>query len=401
MSKPKLWSPLDPLFLQDPYPMYKRLREEDPVHQSQTGEWIISKYADVRSVLKSADFRSGNRLELLQRGLTHFKNKEDDLQFIYAAINSFVLFLNGADHLAIRNFVSRAWQHRDVEKLIQQNARDVLSNINTEQCDVIQEFARPLTLMTISRIMGIPEKEYHYLVGLSTTMMRAVDLYPSYRHLVELSQASKEFVLYFKNLIHKKTEEPDASLVSNFILSNQDLALREEQLISICIFLFIAGEETTTNSISTGLYHLLQHPAQAERLSTHPDELVSTVEELFRYDSPVQLVGRIAKTDVTVGGKVIPAESHLTLVLASANRDPLQFQNPDELDFHRSPNPHLTFGTGIHFCLGDWLGRMQTRIAVNSFITTFRSAKILPQDIRWNKNLSVRGLSGLLVKTRR
>lgn len=174
--------------------------------------------------------------------------------------------------------------------------------------------------------------------------------------------------------------------------------LNEGQMISMGIFLFIAGEETAAISISTGLYHFTRHPGIYQLLRRDPSLLHTTaLEEFFRFDGPVHLLGRIAKEDVTINNVTIPIESPITLVLASANRDEQQFTNADTMNIYRTPNQHLAFGHGTHFCMGEWLGKMQTRIAFERFIAKFESLDINLQDISWIKNIAVKGMTSLNV----
>ncbi|MEK6781263.1 MAG: cytochrome P450 [Bacteroidota bacterium] len=399
MATQRLWTPYNPGHVIDPYKMYKRLREEDPVHLSQTNEWVITRYTDVKFVLKSQEFRSGNRLDWLSKGVQYFKNQDEDFQHISSAINSFLLFLNPPDHTKIRSFVTKTWNDHNVEAMIADNVNQLLSKLNPKGFDLVKEFAQPFPVLVISEIMGIPKEDYLQLKSVAVNMQRSLDLYHTYKELVELNKTSKIFVEYFKKLIRLKSERPDNSLISKLILSNvsHNYNLEEKHLISICIFLFTASEETTANTTGTGLYNLICNPEKYAYLYTYPEHIPSAVEELLRFDSPVQLLGRIAKTTIPLGDKVIPEGAALTLVLGSANRDPLQFNSPDELDLLRSPNHHVALSSGIHYCLGDWLGRIQAKIALQLFMDKFPSLKLDDQKLSWNKNLAVRGLQSLLV----
>ena len=401
MNTGKLWTPLDAESIQDPYPMYARLREQDPVHHAQTGEWIISRYDDVKTILKSPLCRSGNRLEWLSRGVTQFRNRDEDFRSIYSAINTFILFLNAPDHGQIRNLVAKAWDNHEVEKSIEQRAMRLIEKIETPEFDLIKTFAQPLPVSTISAIMGITERDHDYLSGMSIRMLRSLDLYHTYKDLVELNETSKAFVDYFRMLIQTKTDNPDEGLISKLILQNRQGVVTTGQLVSLGIFLFLAGEETTSSSISTGLYNLMLRPDLYKHLRENPQGTDLAVEELFRYDPPVHILGRINKSELVVAGKTIPENSVLTLLLASANRDPSQFHDADQLRLQRNPNHHLAFGTGVHFCLGDWLGRIQTKIAIALFTQAFSKAEVLSQPVRWNKNLAVRGLASLYIKVER
>lgn len=392
-----LWAPHEPQFAEDPYSMYRRLREEDPVHLAQTDEWIVSRYEDVKFVLKSPDFRSGNRLEWLTRGIKYLGESEQDFQSIYDAINTFLLFLNPPDHQIIRTYVQKAWDNRAVENIITSRVSQQLDAIKEKSFDIMEQFAQPVPVFIIADIMGIPAEDYRKLRELGVQMHRSLDLYHSYKDLVTLNEASKQFVAYFREAIKQKTIHPDDGLISKLVHSPSRGVLEEKHLISLLIFLFTASEETTANGIGTGLLHLIRHPEIYAALRQHPEKISSTVDELLRYDAPVQLLGRIAKKNLDVGGKAIPANANLTLLLGSANRDPNQFKNADNLIADRTPNPHLSFSTGTHFCLGDWLGKLQMQIALREFVLRFPTIRLTTNTLFWKKNLAIRGLKSLPV----
>lgn len=396
-----LWSPYNEAHLRDPYPMYARLRAEAPVYHAQTQEFIVSRYDDVKSVLRSPDFKSGNRYEWLSRGIDYFSRQDQDLSQIHQAINTFVLFLNPPDHVRIRTFVMREWNDREVGTLIRSTADDLLASLSGT-FDVMAHFAQPLPAIVISRILGIPLSDANELRRVGVTMVRALDLYHTLKELVVLNEASRYFVDYFRAIVDAKRKHPDTSLAGKIVsASDQQQMLSDDQLISLLIFLFIAGEETTTASIGTAIYHLAQRPDDYQQLRRQPELVGKTaVDELLRYDSPVQFLGRMATVDTKIGGIAIPAGSAVTLLLASANRDEGVFAHADTLNLNRTPNPHLTFGYGAHFCLGEWLGRSQTQIALEAFVANFRSLTLQAgQEIVWNKNLSVRTLKSLKIIT--
>ncbi len=396
-----LWSPFAEEYLRDPYKMYKRLRAEAPVYRAQTDEFIVSRYEDVRAILKSADFKSGNRFDWLKRGIDYFSRQDQDLSHIYQAINTFILFLNPPDHVGIRNFVMREWNDREVDELIRTTADDLLAPL-AGSFDFMERFAQPLPATVISQILGIPPSDATELRQIGVTMVRSLDLYHTLKELVLLNEASRYFVEYFRGVVLNKRACSDQSLAGRLVqASDRGQILSDAQLISLLIFLFIAGEETTAASIGTGVYHLAQRPDLYGRLRTDRYLLeASGVDELLRFDTPVQFLGRIAAKPTQVAGVDIPAGSSLTLLLASANRDEHVFEAPDELKLDRSPNPHLTFGYGAHYCLGEWLGKSQTLIAIDAVLRKFNSIKIQEkQEIKWNKNLSVRTLTSLLVTT--
>jgi pimeloyl-[acyl-carrier protein] synthase len=396
-----LWSPFAEENFRDPYAMYKTLRDTDPVYLAQTKEFIITRYDHVREVLKSKAFETGNRLEWLKRGIRYLENKDVDFSAIYDAINSFVLMLNPPQHSKIRSFVMQAWNNHQIDDIINQNIRASLQKINKPAFDVVRDFADPISIFTICDILGVAVNDYQYLKAQGSAMTKAVDLYPSLSELVRINEASKNLIAFFREHINKKLSNPDDGLLSKLIVKNNLMgsALSEPELISVAIFLFIAGQETTSSLISTGIHTFLKYPDQLKRIREDHKFITTGIEEILRYDSPVQLLGRMSREAYTLENKKIPPGSTLTLVIGSANRDERVFSQADSFVVDRDPNRHISFGSGIHFCLGDWLARREAQLAISKFFEKYENVRPATPERHWNKNLAVRSLLTLPVIT--
>jgi cytochrome P450 len=377
--------------------MYERLRADDPVHLSRTREYIVTRYEDVKHVLKSASFHGGNRLIWLKRGIEYFDNKDEDLRAIYQAMNSFILMLNDDQHLRVRNLVTKSWSNREVDDIIHANVLMLLNGIRGKEIDFVSGFAQPVPVYTISNILGIPVTDCRHLINLGVAMTKTLDLYVSLKELVQMNTAAADFVAFFREQIRTKYDHPDEALLSKMIQRNrrENLGLSEEELISIAIFLFTAGEETSASLISNAMLNLLTHPDQMQLLRSNPAMIEPAIEEVLRYDSIVQLLGRVSKEEVVLRDKIIPAGATLTLVIGSANRDEDEFQDANKFMISRKPNRHLSFGSGVHYCLGDWLGRRQSQISVDAFLARFPTITLPDQELGWYKNLAVRRLNAL------
>jgi cytochrome P450 len=404
MSNPFPWRPLDPSAIRDPYEMYRPLRLHDPVYLAQTGEYIVTRYHDVRGILKNSSFASGNRLTWLQRGVAYFENKDEDLRSIYRAMNSFILMLNDSQHQRVRNFVNRAWDDRHVDDIIARNISRLLAGLDEseQEIDLVSRYAQPLPVHTISDILGVSLTDGQHLIDLGVAMTKSLDLYVSLKDLVSMNRAAADFIEFFQEQISIKQDHPDEGLLSKLIRRNRDenCGLSTEELISIAIFLFTAGEETSAGLISNAMLNLLRHPDQLDLLRQNPDLMESAIEETLRYDSVVHLLGRIAGEDVNVRGTVVPRGATVTLVVASANRDEDVFEDANRFIISRKPNRHLSFGSGGHYCMGDWLGRRQSQLAVSSFLRRFPQVSLPDQELTWYKNLAVRRLERLTVRLR-
>lgn len=397
-----LWAPLEQANVRNPYRMYQQLRDTAPVHRAQTGEYIISRYEDVRTVLKDTRCLAGNRLQWMSKGVHYLQNREEDFRAITQAMQSFLLFKNPPDHGNVRKFIAQCWSDRDVENLVRENIHELLSELPSEKFDLVNDFAKNLPALTITKILGLPPQDYRMLKSWASALVKSLDLYISLKDLVSIHHASRDFITYFREHAQRLHLSESKGLISSMLRTNEANGnkLSEDELISIFIFLFVSGEETTVSLVSTGIFNLVQKPSQWELLKSNPALSASAIQELLRYDSPVQLLGRIAGDDMTLDGVSIQAGSTLTLVIGSANRDASVFASADDLDITRTPNRHLAFGTGIHKCLGDWLAELQGRLAIEALMEKFPDMQLHTTQPEWNNNLAIRSLKRLEVGAR-
>ncbi|ELR68487.1 putative cytochrome P450 hydroxylase [Fulvivirga imtechensis AK7] len=395
------WNPLDSKNIANPYPLYKELRENAPVFKAHTGEWLITGYPEIRQILKDSQFLVGNKKEWLNKGITYFNQKDQDFSAIADAINTFILLINPPEHTKIRKLVMAAWDDRVVEKIIDENVSSLLKSLRgRKNFDAVNDFASHLPAMTIAQIMGIPPEDYVHLRDAGRDMIKAVDPYNTYKDFVVMTDAANHFISYFSSIIAAKTLHPGKDLISKIVVNNQKESppLSASQLVSLCIFLFIAGEETTIGFVSTSLLNLHKNPEQRQWLTGHMQALPTAIEELLRYDGPVHLLGRIVGEDLEFEGHAMKKGEVATLCLASANRDARQFEQADRFLPQRTPNRHIAFGSGIHFCLGDWLAKKQATIALSRFLKAFPNYQLDMDQIEWNNNLSIRSLKKLMVQ---
>lgn len=393
-----LWAPLEPLNLADPFPMYRRLREEDPLHHAQTGEWIITRYDDIKYILKDPRCLSGNKLRWIEKGLDHLHNAESDLRSAIEALGAFLIFKNPPDHTRLRSFITGCWQNRQMDEAVGRIVGELVRGLPLQaDVDLVDQVANKLPARVISKLLGVPDKDHAILKELSSTIIKSLDLYLSASDLAAISASSAKFIKYFSGLIAEGSFRE--GLIKTIIETNRkESVLDDTQLISILIQLFVAGEETTASLISTGMLTLLEHPREMQRLRDDPALIDTAVEEILRFSPPVHILGRIAREEMAIGSRKIPAGSTLTLILASGNRDHLAFQDPEVFDIARQPNRHLSFGNGIHYCMGDWLARAEARTALSELVGRFPKMKLLDTKPHWKNNLAIRGLNHLSVK---
>jgi len=390
-----LWNPLKPHNIKDPYPMYELIRSEASVYKAQTDEYIITGYELTKQILKDSEqFKAGNGKVWMEKGVEYFKTKDISLKWIAEAIDSFILLINPPEHTELRRFISKAWHDHHVDQIISENCKILLDDIENSRFDFIEKFAKPLPALTITKILGLDTKDYLKLQQLGSQMVKSLDFYLKLDDLIRINEAAKAFIELFKSYIKNP---PKVGLISKIVTLNaqRDEPFPESRLISICIFLFVAGEETSVSLLSTGLKTIIENDLW-EDLETNTEEIV---DEVLRYNGPVHLLGRITAKDSSLDGILIPANSTITLCLAAANRDPKVFQTPDQFQLGRKER-NLAFGSGNHYCLGDWLAKKQANIAFSFLKKHFTEVSLDNRTYEWKNQLAIRRLNELWINVK-
>jgi pimeloyl-[acyl-carrier protein] synthase len=391
------FNPMDPEFLADPYPTYHRLRAEDPVHHSPLGFWVLTRYEDVSSVLRDPRFVKEPLAALVA---ARFGAE------VPRGVGLSMLDRDPPDHTRLRSLVSTAFTPRVVEGLrprIQQIVDDLITRAEAAGgMDVIEEFAYPIPVNVICEMLGVPVADHERFRGWSLDIARGLDSIwlPPDSEIPRRSAASRHAISdYFRGLIAQRRASPRSDLLSALIAAEAaGDKLSEEELVATCILLLIAGHETTVNLIGNGMLALLRHPAELRRLRESPGLITSAVEELLRYDGPVQRTARVASADATIGGRTIAKGDMVMPFIAAADRDPAQFPEPDRLDLSRSDNRHIAFGWGIHFCLGAPLARIEGQIAIDALVRRLPALELATHEPEYRQSLTLRGLKTLPVK---
>jgi pimeloyl-[acyl-carrier protein] synthase len=400
-QKPKLkFNPFLPEFHTNPYPLYDRLRTEDPVHLSSLGIWMVSRYADVVQALRDP------RLSSQQSHISRYSRQQGNLSPVADLSSKCLFFRDPPDHTRLRRLVSKAFNPRVIEEIktrIAEFVKEILDGLEgADAIDLIADFSRPLPVRTISELLGIPETDREQLKQWSHWLGQIFDPMKSSNLSAEVNQAVLEFRDYLIDLIAKRRQHPQDDLISALIQARDEQdKLTEDELLVTCMLLFASGEETTVNLIGNGMFSLLRHPDQLAKLQQQPALIPSAVEELLRYESPLQICGRTAIANLEIAGKTIRKGVPVFLLVGSANRDPDQFPDPNRLDITRLENRHLAFGDGIHHCLGSGLARIQGHIAINALIQRFPHLQLQTDTPQWRENIFLRGLQSLPVEIRR
>jgi len=389
----------------DPYPFYDLLRFHDPVHRTRSsqGEWFLSRYADVRTVLRDTRFRVDNAPERIQEKCLVFQKQHgDDLSALHGLIKDWIFFYNPPDHTRLRRLVSKAFSVGTVEgmrPMVQDLTDKLLSGIQpVGKMDIMSEFACPLTVSVIAKLLGVPDEDHKKLKAWAQDSIFIFDALLSVEFFKHLNEVAKEFTNYFNALIRERSRNPQNDLISMLVaVREQEDRLTEGELLGFCVNLFTAGEETTLDLLGNGTLALLQHPEELEKLKRDPSIIPGTIEELLRYDSPVQLFIRIPTEDVEIGGKTIRAGERILCGLGAANRDPEKFPDPHKLDLAREGNDHVAFGSGIHQCLGSMLARVEGQIAIPTLFSRLPDLQLATTKLERRENIGLRGLKALPV----
>jgi cytochrome P450 len=395
------FAPADIGFVADPYPAYAELREHAPVRYDEaTDHWLVSRYDDVNALLR--DRRLGRTY--LHRA-THAEMGHPDPPAwhgpFWDLINAGILDMEPPDHTRVRRLVAKAFTPRFVEGLrprvqaIMDGLVDAVAGAG--EFDLIA-VAEPLPVTVIAEMLGVPESDRHHLRPWSADVCKMYELNPSVEMQQDAVRASLEFGEYLRRLARERKGAPGEDLISRLTaVVDQGEQLSEDELVGTCVLLLNAGHEATVSSTLLGWWALFRHPDKLKELRADRSLLPSAIEELLRFDTPLQMFERWVLEPIEVRGVEIPRGAELGLLFGSANRDPDVFDAPDELDLSRDPNPHLTFGAGIHFCLGAPLGRQELQISFATLMDRFPNLDAV-EEPRWKPNYIVRGLEGLLVR---
>jgi len=392
-----LYHLLDPEVLANPYPLYRRLREEAPVHwDPYLHTWVVTRYEDVVTVLHRF---SANRtptpeqLEAIGMG---------ELGPIAQMMTRQMLFMDGAAHTRLRSLASMAFTPARVEAL-RNHIREILDRLLRPlllrgQMDVIKDLAAPLPAIVTAEMLGVPTSDCDQLKSWSADFAEVLG---NFQHNPDRAARTlkcvEEVTAYFREAIHAQRQTPREGLINSFITAEIDGdRLTDEEIIANCVVTMVGGQETTTNLIGNGILSLVRNPEQLQRLRDDPSLVPSAVEELLRYESPSQQTARICPEDTELGGQLIRKGQAVIAVMAAGNRDPERFPDPDRLDVARPDNRHLAFGWASHFCFGAALARIEGQLTFEAVARrTTNLALAADRPIVWRENLGLRGMTAL------
>lgn len=392
-----------PELRRNPYPLYQRLRREEPViylEKSYSGSaWLLTRYEDIVAVLKDHRFSSDRRI--LSEGGGPLGAWW--MPKLFQAFQESMVLVDDPDHWRLRNLVHKAFTPQMIRRLeprIEAISHELLDTAAAkETVDLIADFALPLPLTVISEMMGVPEEDrlkFHQWSAnfLDLAFDKPLELLPQLPSMIQINR-------FFKRLVRLRQTHPADDLITALVQAEEaGDRLNEDELVAMLFLLLLAGHETTVNLIGNGTLALLEHPDQLAKLQARPDLMDCAVEELLRFTNPVESIApRYALEDVVVADQPIRRGETVLLAIASANRDEAVFDHPDELDIERHPNKHVAFGLGMHYCLGAPLARLEGQIAFKVLLDRYpnMSLAVMPEQLEYRKSAAVRGLMALPV----
>jgi len=396
------FDPADPDFIADPYPVYQRLRADHPIlWNPATSQWLISRHADVNRLLRD---RGLGRTYLHQA--THAEMGRPDPPAWHAPFHDLndagMLDLEPPDHTRLRRLVLKAFTPRTVEAMrgrIQAIVDGLVDRVaGAGEIDLIADFVEPLPVTVIAELLGIPEADRHHLRPWSADICLMYELDPPESSARKAVQASIEFGDYLRALLADRRAHPGDDLISGLaaVIDDGD-TLTEGELIATCVLLLNAGHEASVNGAGNSWWTLFRHPEALARLRTEPGIMPTAIEELLRFDTPLSLFERWVLEPVEVHGVQLERGEEVAMLFGSANRDAAAFGHADDLDLTRDPNPYLSFGAGIHYCLGAPLAKLELGIAFETLLR--RAARLeLVEPPRWKSTFVLRGLESLRVR---
>ncbi|MGN6244569.1 MAG: cytochrome P450 [Motilibacteraceae bacterium] len=392
-------------FVASPYAVYDRLREQAPVTWFEpTQQWVVSRYDDVNALLR--DRRLGRSyLHVASHAEMGRPEDPEHLAPFWRLVRAGMLDVEPPDHTRLRRLVSKAFTPRTVEQLrprVHELAAGLVDDLldagsDGSPVDLKALVAEPLPVTVIAEMLGVPESDRHLLRPWSADICGMYELNPSGEAQDTAVRASQEFSAYLRELARQRRHQPGEDLISALAqVADEGDRLTEDELVGTCVLLLNAGHEATVNVTTNGWWALLRNPDQLALLREQPDLLPGALEELMRYDTPLQMFERWVLEDVELHGETLRRGTEIALLFGSANHDPARFAEPERLDLSRAENPHISFGAGIHFCLGAPLARMELAASFGEVLRRVPGLAAA-EEPRWAPGYIIRGLERLLV----
>ena len=376
-----IFNPKDPNFILDPYPTYRFLRENDPIHYSPTGYWVITRYEDVCSALNDLRFRKS------PAPFAPVNRRNRDRYLAADVASNIIAFLDPPDHMRPRRIIAASFQDylKGKEPIISAVADGILSDLSgRNRIDFVRDFSIPFSIICMCKIMGFPENSLSRLEYWSDMFFYLFHAIPNMHVLNEVNLALAEFRETTAKIVRERKAQPRDDFISRLLeAKHRDYSLTEQQVIDNCMLIASDAIGNVHTGLTATLATLLRHDEQLHRMMEKPELIPAAVEECLRYESPAQYQGRIASEEIQIGGKTIKANSVVLFVLASANRDPAYVTDPDQFDIERDKPRHISFGLGTHRCVGSKLVSIEFETALKKIFDGSRMVKLANENLNW------------------
>lgn len=392
LGKPPVLDPDSPAFRKNPYLFYRRLRERDPVHWHPLGIWLVTRYADALKVWTDPRFAHPPYEE-------NARKENDPFELMRSKL---FISRNPPDHTWLRKIFTEIFTKGFVDSLrprIQEMTDELLApTAGKNSMDVVKDLAQPLPSMVIMEILGLPARDRTMLMKWSNAVVNAMGVAPTTEERARGAEAAMSFGKYFRARIDELRKQPGTDVISKLLAAQtKNPVFTDDEIIANTALLFAAGHETTVSLLGCGLLSLLRNPDQLSKLRSNPSLMGSAIDEFLRYEAPIQFFGRMAMEDLTLGGKQIKKGQTVFIVVGAVNRDPEQFPDPERLNIERARNNHLTFGHGIHTCIGQYLARAEGAIALGTLLKRFPTLRLTGTP-QWRDAMGGRCLESLRVR---
>ena len=388
--------------LADPYPLYRRMLAAGGIHRLDIpgGVWAVVRHAECVTLLRDPRLSSRRAHYPVSRLAAE---RRDEFGEFTRLMSQWMVLRDPPQHARLRKLMNKSFSPTFVEQMrgdIQMLVHSQLDRVEPAgRMDILRDLAYPLPVLVIGRMLSVPAHDHDRLIQWSDDIAMFTG---SMRRTTEMASAAQraicELTDYFRVIVAERRGHPGDDLISLLIRIEEDGdILTEEEVYAQCVMLLFGGHETTRNLIGNGLYSLLRHADQLMDLRANPTLIRSAIEELLRFESPVQAFSRTALEDIEIDQTRIRQGESVSLIVGAANRDPRQFEHPDQLDLRRANNAHLSFGAGSHFCIGNVLARLEGQVAIQTVLGRFPDLRLVDPEPKWNSNFAFRGLRELWV----
>lgn len=389
------WNPYNQSFKENPHAFYNIFREKQPIHRAIGNQWFVSRYEDVKEVLRNPAFLTVD----IGGGIfskSRFKRETGDFSGIVQNADFWFMFMNDNLHKEVRGVVAKHWNDTILENLIEKCIDFVIQDLKANQeIDFAKTLTETISACVMCKLLGLPFEDKVYLLEVSHTLLEVVEPYNSLYAINHQNNTIIEFQSYLTKIVTEKELNPQQDLISKLLSSSN---FTEQQIVSTVMLVMFTGIESSSYFLSTGFLHLLENPEEWEKLRSEKVSITIAIEELIRHVSITKLVFRVAESDQMIGNILIEKNETVILSLESANHDETVFKNPQIMDLNRKPNPHLAFGYGFHACLGAKLARMEGQMLFSKLAKLPLDYQLIPEKTVTRKNILIGGVSNLYVK---